>query len=126
VERHLLPGQRTPTVNSSLKLKRQIRFLGEAIRKVYPDYPSEARVARVEGNVVVEAAVSKTGEVTSIKSVSGPPALTQASAEAAKGWKFTATSERGTPVEVLMRITFKYDLGLDKNKHTTNEQKIQR
>jgi len=25
-----------------------------------------------------------------------------------------------------MRITFKYDLGLDKNKHTTNEQKIQR
>jgi TonB family protein len=100
--------------------------LGEAIRKVYPGYPSEARVARVEGNVIVEAIISKTGEVAAIKSASGPPALVKASTEAAVGWRFTATTEEGEPVGALAKITFSYNLGLDKEKAPSNEKRVQR
>lgn len=85
--------------------------LGQALRRVYPGYPEQARRKRVEGNVVVDAVVSKTGEVVSIKATSGPQALIEASSDSAKGWRWAPTTMNGEPVEVLARITFKYDLG---------------
>jgi TonB family protein len=89
--------------------------VGKAIRKVEPGYPTEAVVERVEGAVIVEALVSETGDIISIKSVSGPISLKQASADAAKKWRFTPTAIEGSPVQALARITFKYDLGLGEN-----------
>lgn len=89
--------------------------VGTPIRKVEPGYPTQAVIERVEGNVVVEAIVSETGNIISIRSVSGPPALTKASVDAAKKWRFTPTAKDGTPVQALARITFKYGLGLEQN-----------
>jgi TonB family protein len=89
--------------------------VGKPIRKVEPGYPTQAVIDRVEGNVIVEAVVSETGDIISIKSVVGPPALTKASADAAKKWRFTPTAIQGTPVQALASITFKYGLGLEQN-----------
>ena len=85
---------------------------GQAIRKVEPGYPAQAIVDKAQGRIVVEAVVSTTGEVTSIKPATGHSALSNASVDAAKGWRFTPTTVNGVPVEVLARITFSYDLGL--------------
>jgi TonB family protein len=103
--------------------------LGQAIRRVEPGYPSQAKAKRVEGNVIVEALVSKSGEVLSIRSVSGPPALIEASSDAAKGWRFTPTTVNQAPVEAHAKITFKYDLGLNQEKESsqpTRKTRIQK
>lgn len=89
--------------------------VGKAIRKVEPGYPTQAVIERVEGAVIVEAIISETGDIISIKSVLGPTALTQASADAAKKWRFTPTAINGIPVQALARITFKYDMGLEQS-----------
>lgn len=85
---------------------------GQAVRKVEPGYPTQAIVEKAQGRIVVDAVVSPTGEVTSVRPVTGHPALSKASAEAAKGWRFTPTTVNGVPVELIARITFSYDLGL--------------
>jgi TonB family protein len=89
-------------------------LIGAPTRKVFPGYPARAVIDRVEGSVIVEGMVSDIGEITSLRSVSGHPDLTKASAEAAMKWRFTPTKIEGSPVPVIARITFKYDLGLKK------------
>jgi TonB family protein len=96
---------------------------GEPVKKVYPGYPGKAVAARVEGNVIVVAVVSKTGEVASIRFASGPALLIEESIESAKRWRFTPTSVNGEAQEVLARITFRYDLGLQKESDSNNEKK---
>jgi TonB family protein len=103
--------------------------LGQAIRKVEPGYPSQAIAKRVEGNVIVEALVSTSGEILSIQSVSGPPALIEASSEAAKRWRFTPTTVNLAPVEVHAKITFKFAHGFNQQKEIsqpTRKTRIQK
>lgn len=85
--------------------------LGQPVRKVTPGYPLKAKIERSQGNVIVVCLVSRAGDIASIKSVSGPPALMEASAEAAKLWRFMPTTVKGEAVEASAAITFKYDLG---------------
>src|SRR5437773_3937445 len=47
-----------------------------------PKYPPEARRARVEGVVILEATVTAEGTVDKVKVISGPPMLTAAAVEA--------------------------------------------
>lgn len=106
----------TISAESQLVIEQETNDLivGEVIRRVTPGYPMQARAGRVEGNVIVEVVISETGEVASIKSFSGPPALIEASTESAKKWRFTITTVKGSPVTALARIAYKYDLGLKK------------
>ncbi len=103
--------------------------LGQAIRKVEPGYPSQAKAKRVEGNVIVEALVSTSGEILSIQSVSGPPALIEASSEAAKRWRFTPTTVNQAFVEAHVKITFKFAHGFNQQKESsqpTTKTRIQK
>jgi TonB family protein len=88
--------------------------LGQAVRKVYPAYPQSAVASRVQGDVIVQVVVSRAGEVASIKFASGPTDLIDASTRAARGWKFTPTTSGTDAVEVMARLTFHYDLGLQR------------
>ena len=97
-------------------------IVGRLVRRVEPGYPTQAVKERIEGNVVIEAIVSETGEITSIKSVSGPPALTSASTDAAKRWRFTPTTVEGAPVPAIAKLTFRYDLGLQNNAKKTDQR----
>ena len=96
---------------------------GQVVKKVTPAYPARAVAARVEGRVIVDAVVSTTGEVGSVKSASGPSPLTEASTEAALKWRFTPTTVSGEPREVLARITFLYVLGLPEKTQPANAKK---
>lgn len=70
------------------------------LKKVSPAYPLEAKVARVQGTVVLNATISTTGEVSNVDVVSGPPVLQAAAAEAVKQWQYRPFSFNGQPVEV--------------------------
>jgi TonB family protein len=72
---------------------------GMLVKKVPPTYPLEAKVARVQGTVLLNVAISKTGAVTAIDVVSGPELLQSAAVDAVRQWEFRPFSLLGEPVE---------------------------
>src|SRR5436190_12261242 len=62
-----------------------------------PKYPPEARRARVEGVVILEATVTAEGTVDKVKVISGPPILTGAAVEALTHWKYEPPSSSCHP-----------------------------
>jgi protein TonB len=83
--------------------------LSAATSKAPPDYPPVARQLKIEGVVELEALVSESGAVESVKIVSGNPVLTKPASEAIKKWKFTPFTADGKPTKALapVSITFK-------------------
>jgi periplasmic protein TonB len=84
---------------------------GNLIRKVTPQYPPIARTAHIQGNVVLEAEISKEGNVTNLHVISGPPLLQQAAIEAVKQWKYRPYLLNGEPVVVDTQVTVIFSFG---------------
>src|SRR5919107_653717 len=70
--------------------------------KPSPEYSSVARQMKVSGKVEVEATVATTGEVESVRAVSGNPLLTSSAVAAVKKWKFTPFTENGAPAKAVI------------------------
>jgi TonB family protein len=77
-----------------------------------PQYTEIARKARIQGVVIVQAIIDKTGAVTSVKLLKGlPMGLDEAAVEAIKRWKFKpATLSDGRPVAVYYTLTINFQL----------------
>ena len=56
-----------------------------------PIYPEDAKQARVQGVVILEATISPRGDVTSVKVLRGIPLLDQSAIDAVKQWVYTPT-----------------------------------
>lgn len=65
-----------------------------------PVYPPIAQLAHVQGTVVLQGIIGKDGRVLSVKVVSGPAMLQQASLDAVKKWVYKPYLLNGEPVEV--------------------------
>lgn len=83
---------------------------GLLIKKVQPTYPRNALTMHVEGAVELMATISKTGDITSVKVVSGQPLLTKAASDAVKQWKYKPYLLNGEPVEIQTQITVNFKL----------------
>lgn len=83
---------------------------GLIVKKVQPNYPSNALRMRLEGPVQVMATVSKSGNITAVKVVSGEPLLARAAADAVKQWKYKPYLLNGEPVEVQTQVTINFKL----------------
>jgi protein TonB len=83
---------------------------GLLMKKVQPTYPKNALVMRVEGAVELLATISKTGDISHIKILSGDSQLTRAAAEAVKQWKYKPYLLNGEPVEIQTQITINFKL----------------
>ena len=84
---------------------------GNLISSAKPAYPAAAREARVSGKVVLQATISETGTVKSLKVVTGHPLLNEASMEAVRHWRYSPTVLNGQPVEIMTTITVNFSLG---------------
>lgn len=80
------------------------------IHDVAPQYPPEAGRARIEGTVVLMAAIGKDGSVQDVRVESGLPLLAQAAIDAVKQWRYRPYLLNGEPVEVDSRITINFTL----------------
>lgn len=80
------------------------------ISKVTPKYPPKAKTARIQGTVVLDAVITKTGHVDSLKVVSGPGELQQSSLDAVRQWRYKPFLLNGEPIEVETTINVKYSL----------------
>jgi len=83
---------------------------GLLVRKVQPAYPPLARQARIQGQVVLQAEISKDGSIENLHLMSGHPMLAPAAIEAVKQWKYKPYFLNGEPVEVETQITVIFSL----------------
>ncbi len=80
------------------------------LKKVDPVYPSVAREDRIEGSVVLQVNISKSGDVENIQQVSGHPMLAPAAVHAVKQWKYAPYKLNGEPVAVQTKVSVNFSL----------------
>jgi TonB family protein len=79
-------------------------------REIVPAYPQLARQARIQGEVILDAEISKTGSVENLKAASGHPMLIPAAIDAVKQWQYRPYVLNGEPVAVQTQITVHFSL----------------
>jgi protein TonB len=83
---------------------------GLLIHRVEPTYPTLARSARVQGDVVLSAVIDTNGQIQNLQLVSGHPMLVPAAISAVKQWRYKPYLLNGQPVEVETTITVIFTL----------------
>jgi len=79
-------------------------------KKIAPEYPPDARDARIQGAVVLRAVIDKEGNVSTLELVSGHPALAPAAIEAVRQWKYRPYLLNGQAIEVDTTIQVNFAL----------------
>lgn len=93
-----------------------IRIVGDVkapviIRKVMPDYPRVAMMSRMNGWVIVECVIDKTGHIRDARVLkSSFAAFEQPALDAVQQWVFTPGSLHGDPVDVIFDLTVSFQL----------------
>jgi len=81
------------------------------IKKVDPQYSEEARKARYQGTVVLEAIVQKDGSVQIVRVVRSLGfGLDEKAIEALRQWRFSPAKQNGVPVPVALNIEVNFNL----------------
>ncbi len=80
------------------------------VHKVPPKYPEEAKNARIQGTVRLEAVIGKDGAIQEVKVLSGDPVLAHAAASAVRKWRYRPTELNGHAVEVSTEIDVNFTL----------------
>lgn len=83
---------------------------GLLLKKVQPTYPPTALRMRLEGAVQLMATISKNGNISAVKILSGDPQLARAAADAVKQWKYKPYQLNGEPVEIQTPVTVNFKL----------------
>ena len=108
-------GTRQPTVArpkapDSLKVSWGV-MAGNLLVKTLPQYPAIPKAARIQGTVVLQATISKSGSIENLRAISGPPMLQQAAMDAVRSWRYKPYLLNGEPVEVETTINVVFHLG---------------
>jgi periplasmic protein TonB len=80
----------------------------ELIASVPPEYPAIAKAQHVSGKVNLEAQLDSSGNVSSLKVLSGPTLLHHAALEAVKKWKYKPAMLDGEPTPSHLNITVEF------------------
>ena len=83
---------------------------GQRIDGPVPVYPPEAKKARIQGKVLLNAVIGKDGTVEHLTVASGPDALQKSALDAVHQWRYKPFLLNGEPVEVKTTITVVYSL----------------
>jgi TonB family protein len=82
--------------------------------KIYypqPQYTEDARRARIQGVVILEATINREGEVVDIQVLKGlPMGLDKSAVETALQWRFKPATENGKPVAVFFNLLVNFSL----------------
>lgn len=84
---------------------------GMLLSPIRPAYPEVARAAHVEGTVIVEATISRTGTIESLHVISGPTILQPAAIDAIRTARYQPYRLNGIPTEVQTTISVNFRLG---------------
>jgi TonB family protein len=92
-----------------------VRVSEEALRKSVielpqPEYPTEAKLAGIEGKVEVQFLIDENGDVTVVRPISGNALLTEAAASAARRARFSPSKLSSQPARVFGSLTYEFVL----------------
>jgi len=79
-------------------------------RPVEPTYPLLAKQMKVQGAVVLQALIDRSGGIQDIQVLSGPAILSAAAREAVRQWRFKPYFQSGRAVETEARITVNFTI----------------
>jgi protein TonB len=95
-----------PTISRPIRTSAVME--GNLIRRVEPQYPAIAKQIHLEGVVVLNAIISREGNIERVDVASGPGVLALAAREAVRQWKYRPYFLNGEPVEVETQITVNF------------------
>jgi protein TonB len=75
-----------------------------------PPYPALAKIAKIQGTVVVEIVIGPDGVPTDAIAKEGPPQLRDYAASWAKTWRFEPAMLNGQPQYARFRLTMPFRL----------------
>jgi TonB family protein len=109
------PPAMSEEFRQALEVHKPLRVGGEIkvptkIRDVKPDYPADARAARVQGVVIIEAVIDADGQVAASRVLRSIPGLDEAAMQAVQQWRFTPTMLNNAPSAMLMTVTVNFRL----------------
>jgi TonB family protein len=96
-------------IQQSLRVSQGV-LQGRLVKKAQPVYPANALRMRTQGTVQIAATISKTGDVTNVKQVSGDRTLGRAAEDAVRQWKYKPYMLDGRPVEIQTQISVEFKL----------------
>ena len=82
----------------------------ERLEYVPPVYPEIARIAHVEGKVVLEATIDEWGVVKNVTVRQSQPLLDKAAMDAVSKWRYAPTRLNGQPIAIVMMVTVTFTL----------------
>ena len=80
------------------------------LKSVPPVYPPAARTQRVGGDVKIDALIDVSGNVSTMKVLSGPTMLHQAAVNALKQWKYEPAKLDGNPTPMHLTVIVQFHL----------------
>jgi TonB family protein len=80
------------------------------LNKAMPIYPPEAKKAKIQGTVVLEAVIGRDGTIENLRVISGPQELQQSALDAVRQWTYKPYLLNGDPVEVKTTVNIIYNL----------------
>jgi protein TonB len=99
------PPQKDPThVGGDIKQPKQLKGCE-------PVYPAMAVAAKVQGMVIVEAVIDKSGNVKDAHILKHHPLLDDAALAAVRCRQYSPTLLNGIPIEVVFTVTVNFQLG---------------
>jgi len=76
-----------------------------------PRYTEEARKARIQGTVILQAIVDADGKISNVKIIKGLPlGLDQSAIDTVKEWLYEPATREGLPVAVYMNLMINFSL----------------
>jgi TonB family protein len=80
----------------------------QLVKRVEPEYPQMARIAHIQGDVLIAITITETGAVSNLKPLSGHPILIQAALDAVRQWKYSPIlkDEKPTTMETVVKVGF--------------------
>lgn len=102
------PG--APTSSSPLPTVAPNVIAGSRIGGQDPKYPQKAKWNGIQGTVTLRAIISKSGDITNLRILSGPPQFWQSAYDSVKTWKYRPYSLNGKPANVQTMITVIYTM----------------
>jgi periplasmic protein TonB len=106
---HVIPPSRPASVQVH-PFRTSNMLEGSLIRRVQPVYPPMAKLAHIQGPVVLAAVISKAGTIDNLKALSGHPMLIPAAIDAVSQWRYRPYILNGEPIEVETQITVNFIL----------------
>jgi len=82
----------------------------ELTQRIEPSYPEPARIARIEGRVILQAVIDERGAVEDVRVLRSVPTLDAAAVAAVRQWRYRPALLEGRPVRVYFTVVVTFKL----------------